>query len=59
MRKPAFPTTICGLVLAFCFGAVPAVAADRSGDYSVRGAGSQKCSSFTSVVEQNKPELGW
>ena len=58
MRKPAFPTTIYGLVLAFCLGAAPAVAADRSGDYSVRGAGSQKCSAFTSVVEEKKPELG-
>lgn len=35
-----------------------AQAADRAGDYSVRGAGAQRCEAYTAAVNENKPELG-
>ena len=56
MRKPTLLPAL--IILAAAIGAFPANAADRTGDYSVRGAGSQKCSAFTAAVEEKKPELG-
>ena len=53
---------LCGaafaLVLAMGGLAPGAGAADRGGDYAVRGAGSRKCQEYVEAVEQNKPELG-
>lgn len=54
-RSPA------GLALAaatLCLASTTALAADRTGEYAVRGPGAQPCSTFTAAVEQNRPELG-
>eukprot|EP01037_Dinobryon_pediforme_P001370 gene1370-1389_t len=47
----------CTLVAAVA-SAMPAFAADRTGEYSVRGAGAQRCDAFVASVEGNKPDLG-
>jgi len=54
MRSYLFPA----LGLIGLLATVPASAADKAGDYSVRGVGSLKCSVFVDTVVGAKPELG-
>lgn len=55
--RPMMFRAVCQISL-LVLAATPTLAADKAGDYSVRGAGGQKCSAFVAAVEGNKPELG-
>ena len=58
MRPSASLASSLALAAAVFSSTVPAFAADRTGEYSVRGAGAQRCAAYVEAVEGNKPELG-
>lgn len=51
---------LLGIVGALTFGSFASLAlgADAEGDYGIRGAGSQNCQQFTSMVDQESPGAG-
>ncbi len=53
-----FTAATVGLLAATACVSAPASAADRTGEYSVRGAGAQRCDAYVAAVEGNKPDLG-
>jgi hypothetical protein len=58
MRRSDLSTKRFALALLMAGFAGGASAADRAGEYSVRGAGAQRCDAYIAAVNENKPELG-
>jgi hypothetical protein len=58
MRRSNLLTKLCAFTLLLVGFAEGASAADRTGEYSVRGAGAQRCEAYLAAVNENRPELG-